>query len=108
MNRAERRRLSKKGAKDAIRNYKDSDIERIRQEERDKAVETAMILLLAIPIKVMHDVYGWRMRKRLPELGEYLIDEYQSFADGDMTLQEYEQLVFDYCGMKFQKNLEED
>jgi len=63
-----------------------------------------MILLLSIPIKVMHDKYGWGIKKRLPELSEALIDEYQSFTDGEMTLQEYQQLVYEYCGIRFERN----
>lgn len=110
MNRAERRRRQKQGLpvkKEPVLNMKASDIARMKEEASSMAVDTAITLLLAIPIKVMHDKYGWRMRKRLPELSDALIDEYQCFADGDMTLEEYQQLVYDYCGVKFQRN-EED
>lgn len=54
----------------------------------------------------MHDKYGWGMRKRLPELSDALIDEYQAFVEGDMTLEEYRELVYEYCGVKFQENKE--
>lgn len=110
MNRAERRRRAKQGLpveNEPVLNMKVSDINRIKEEANSMAVDTAMVLLLAIPIKVMHDKYGWRVKKRLPELSDALIDEYQNFADGDMTLEQYQQLVYDYCGLKFQINKED-
>lgn len=110
MNRSQRRNAQRQGlpvAKDPIITMKRSDIQRIKQEATDKATETAMILMLAIPVKVMYDKYGWRMKKRLPELAEALTDEYERFSEGEMTLEEYQNLVFDYCGIKFQKNEEE-
>ena len=111
MNRAERRRqakaLGQPVVKDPIISMKKSDIERIKREAAEEATETAMVLLLSIPVKVMHEVFGWGMRKRLPRLSDALIDEYQAFSDGDMTLQEYQDMVYEYCGVKFQKNKEE-
>ena len=92
MNRAERRKRAKLGlpvVNEPVINVKKSDITRMRQEDTEKAIDTAMVLLLSIPIKVMHDKYGWGMRKRLPELSDALIDEYQAFVEGDMTLEEY-------------------
>lgn len=107
MNRAERRRQAKltgsSVTKDPIISMKKSDIDRIKQD----ATETAMVLLLSIPIKVMHEQFGWGMKKRLQILSDALIDEYQSFSDGDVTLEEYQNMVYEYCGVKFQKN-EED
>lgn len=109
MNRAERRRRARLGlpvSNEPVYNMKRSDIRKLEHKSVDKAVDTAMVLLLSIPIKVMHDKYGWGMKKRLPELAEALIDEYQNFSDGDMTLEEYQELVYEWCGVKFQKNEE--
>lgn len=103
MNRAERRRRKKMGLpvnNEPVYNVKQSDINKLKKE----SVDTAMVLLLSVPIKVMHDKYGWGMRKRLPELADLLIDEYQNFADGYITLEEYQQLMYKWCGVKFQKD----
>lgn len=107
MNRAERRRQEKATAKDPIITMKKSDIERIKREAVEKATDEAMVLLLSIPVKVMHDKFGWGIRKRIPRLTDALIDEYQSFSDGEFTLEEYQEMVYEYCGVKFKKN-EED
>lgn len=103
MNRAERRRQAKTALKDPVIMMKKSDIDRIKHE----ATEQAMILLLSIPVKVMHEKFGWGSRKRLPRLSDALIDEYQMFADGDMSLQEYQDMVYELCDVKFQQNKED-
>lgn len=111
MNRAERRRQAKTTgfpmARDPIISMRKSDIDRIKQDAVEEATQTAITLLLSIPIKVMYEQYGWGMKKRLPELAEALIDEYQRFTDGEMTLEEYQEMVYEYCGVKFKKT-EED
>lgn len=71
-------------------------------KSRQKAIDDAFLLMVGIPVKVMHDKYGWRLRKRLPELAEAIIDEYQRFSDGEMTAEQYRDFVFENCGMKFE------
>lgn len=106
MNRAERRRLEKQGKtvqKEPVLSMRASDLERIKSEAREEAVDTAMVLLLGIPIKVLRDKYGWGMKKRLPEFAEALLEVYSDFCEGDMTLEEFRELIYEECGIKFQK-----
>ena len=106
MNRAERRRLEKQGKtvqKEAVLSMKASDLERIKNEAREEAVDTAMVLLLGIPVKVLHDKYGWGTKKRLPEFAEAVLDVYSDFSEGDMTLEEFRELIYTECGIKFQE-----
>lgn len=58
MNRQQRRMAQKKGlpvTHEPVFNMKQSDIKKIKQEASEKAVNTAMILLLGIPVKVLKD-----------------------------------------------------
>lgn len=58
MNRQQRRMAQKKGlpvAHEPVFNMKQSDIKKIKQEASEKAVNTAMILLLGIPVKVLKE-----------------------------------------------------
>ena len=106
MNRAERRKYKKMGLptqKETVFNLKQKDIDEIRSD----ALKEAFVLMLAIPVKVMHDEFGWGMKSRLPKLGEAIIEEYERFDNGDMTIEEYQDLVFQYCGMKFQTKEQE-
>lgn len=85
MNRAERRRLEKQGAnvrKEPVITMKSSEIEKIKSEAREEAVDTAMILLLGIPVKVLRERYGWGMKKRLPEFAEAVLEVYSDFSEG--------------------------
>ena len=107
MNRKQRRALERQGKivkKEPVYNMKQSDIQNMKQT----AMDTAMILLLALPIKVLRDEYGWGSKKRLPEFAEKLADEYSNFSNGDVSLEEYANLVYEYTGIKFEKNKEEE
>lgn len=103
MNRQQRRKLGIK-EHEAVFNMKQSDIKKMKDDATEQAVDTAMILLLGIPIKVLHDKYGWGMKKRLPEFAEAMIDVYTDFSNGDMTLEEFSELIYQEAGIKFQKN----
>lgn len=109
MNRQQRRMAKKQGKnipKDPVYNLKQSDIKNMKESAVSKATDAAMVLLLALPIKVLHEEYGWGTKKRLPEFGEKLTDEYQKFADGEVSLEEYANLVYEYTGIKFERSEE--
>ena len=96
MNRKQRRMAQKRGVavpKDPVYNIKRSDINSMKEQAVSDAADAAMVLLLALPIKVLRDEYGWGTKKRLPEFADKLTEEYQKFADGDVSLEEYANLV---------------
>lgn len=110
MNRKQRRAIQKRGGsvpKEAVYNVKKSDLIKMRKEANEKAVDNAadaaMVLLLALPIKVMRDKHKWGA-KRLTEFAEALTDEYQAFSDGDMSLEEYADFVYQYTGITFERS----
>ena len=85
MNRKQRRMAQKLGVavpKDPVYNIKRSDINSMKEQAVSDAADAAMVLLLALPIKVLRDEYGWGTKKRLPEFADKLAEEYQKFADG--------------------------
>lgn len=107
MNRQQRRMAQKKGlpvTHEPVFNMKQSDIKKMKQEATEQAVDAAMILLLGIPVKVLKEKYGWGMKKRLPEFCEAMIDVYTDFSNGDLTLEQFADLIYQECGVKFQKN----
>lgn len=102
MNRQQRRQAQKQKYKPVTRPQPyipmtASDVEKIKQD----AIDSAMVLLFGIPVKVLRDYYGWGAKKRLPEFADYLTDVYADFSNGDMTLEDFEQLVWEECGLKF-------
>ncbi len=107
MNRAERRRCKKQGLPvkhDPVYMVKESDMIRQRNEVESFAVDTAMVLLFAIPIKVMNEQFGWGAKTRLPKFIDALAEEYEVFSKGEMTLEAYSNYVFEKVGLQFQKN----
>lgn len=73
-----------------------------RKRDIDLGTNQALVLMLAIPLKVMHDKYGWRARKRLPEFCDAISDEYQKIVDGDYKdFDEYADFVERVTGGRF-------
>ena len=85
MGRAERRRLEKQKGKqvktynltrdqlhNAVRKVTEEDLKRIKQEAMEDAINTAMTLLLVLPMEVLMDHY-WKKSyaKKIPEFIEY-------------------------------------
>lgn len=108
MNRKQRRVAQKKGIavpKDPVYNIKNSDIRHMKENAVSEAADAAMVLLFAIPVKVMREKYGFGA-KRLTALADALTAEYQNFSDGDTSLEEYANLVYQYTGIKFERSKE--
>lgn len=70
----------------------------------EDAANKALLLTMAIPVKVLHDKYGWRRCKRLPDFADAIIEEFQNFQDGTMSLQDYELEVYKHPGIRFKKD----
>ena len=101
--RAELRR-QKKAERKKKKTYNMTNEQREQEKARNVALGTdqAIILLLAIPLKVMHDKYGWRARKRLPEFCDAISEEYQRFVDGQYKdIFDYAEFVEQVTGGRF-------
>ncbi len=92
-----------KGVKDRTYTLRQSDIIRIKEEAKQEAVDAAIILLLSLPVKVLHDNFGFGARKRLPQFAELLTDEYHKFTEGEMTLEDYQNFIYEKIGIKFER-----
>lgn len=104
MNRAERRRLARKQSqKEPVYNIKSSNLTQIKEKASRDAVDVAFKLMIGIPTMVLHDKYGWGGKKRLPEFAEYVLDLYDSFDKGYLTLDDIEQCIYEETGISFQR-----
>lgn len=105
MNRAERRRLEKKqNKKQPVYNVSKQNLDKIKQDATEEAVNEAMILLFSLPIKVLKNHYGWGNIKRLPDFAELLCDTYQEFVNSGRSLKDEQDFVFEQTGIKFQRS----
>lgn len=102
MNRAERRRA---GKKDKVATYTltQDQIDQLKQEARDEAVEIAVTLMLALPLEVLKDNYWVKSAKRrLPKFLDKVLSLYDSWNKGTLTLEELREDLWNYGGIKLQ------
>ena len=77
------------------------EYDRVMKEVRENATEDAITMFLTITVKVMHDKYGWRSKKRLPDLAQALTDEFQNFYESGLDVEKYCDDVADETGLRF-------
>ncbi len=113
MNRKQRREMKKQGIdvpKTPTYNLNWDDMIRIKkeatQEAYDDAVTTAMTLLLSIPVMVGMKKYGWTSEE-MEWFCNDVLEEYERFNSGEKSLEEYQKFVYEQCGIRFEKKVEE-
>lgn len=106
MNRAERR---KKGLpKEPVYNLTQSQIEQMKVDATNVAIDTALILMLGLPVYVLHDHYPELMKREVDGKGreerftDLLLKQYEMFQEGYFTLADVKQLLLDECGLKIE------
>lgn len=118
MGRAERRRaersenkaktvtynLTKEQLELAVREKVRGELEQVKQEATDEAVNTAMILMLTLPCKVLMDWY-WpnSYKKRLPDFVTKLLDYYEKWQNGELDIDQMREELWEYGGVRIQE-----
>lgn len=103
MNRAERRRADRdKGKKTATYNLSEDQIQEIKKKAVDEAVDTAFILMLALPVMVLHDKYAKLMKKdtRLINFMDEILELYDSYNKGYFTIEDLVNTIYEETGVK--------
>ena len=114
MNRAERRRqvreekhktttynLTEEQLNAMVRERVDKSLADVKQEITDDAINTAMILLLTLPMKVLMDHYWTKTaRKRIPEFTEHVLDYYEKWQNGEIDITDLQNDLWEYGGIK--------
>ena len=113
MNRAERRRLEKQGkkvAKEPVINIKTADVDKIKKESAQEAVDVGFTLMLAIPTMVIHDKFGKLMKKvdkegktREETFVDLCLDVYDSFVKGYITLDDLHKCLYEEGGTQVKR-----
>lgn len=115
MGRAERRRAQKNEQKaktatynltkaqlDAVVREKIGDeLARVKQEAMEEAVNTAMVLLLTLPLEVLMDYY-WKKSyaKRIPEFTNHVLEYYEMWQNGELDMDKLKEDLWQYGGVK--------
>ena len=118
MGRAERRRTQKceqkakaatynltKSQLDVLVREKISDeLDRVKQEATNDAINQAMILLLTLPLEVLMDYYWTKSyAKRIPEFTEHVLEYYEKWQNGELDMDKLKEDLWVYGGVKFEE-----
>lgn len=119
MGRAERRRQERESNKAKVATYNltqaqldqmvrdriQEDLKRVKQEATDNAINTAMALLLTLPLEVLMDHY-WKKTyaKKIPEFTEYVLDYYSKWQDGELDMEKMKADLWEYGGVRLEES----
>lgn len=119
MNRAERRRRAREQEKaktvtynltqaqlDAlIRERIGEKLKEIKQQAAGEAVNTAMVLLLTLPLEVLMDFY-WKKSyaKRIPQFTQHVLDYYAKWENGELDMDELKRDLWEYGGVRLEES----
>lgn len=122
MNRAEIRRLEREKIKEKTRTYnltkaqldalvrervqsELNDIKaKIKKEATEDAVNTAMVLMLTLPLKVLIDNY-WTSKEQLeqiPEFTDKVIEYYEKWQNGELDIDKLREDLWNYAGVRLE------
>lgn len=93
--------LTKSQLDTIIKDKIQGQLEIIKKEARDEAVNTAMILMLTLPLEVLMDHY-WKKsyNKRLPGFVEHVLDYYSKWQDGELDMDKLREDLWEFGGLK--------
>ena len=115
MGRAERRRTQKLEQKEKTTTYNPTkaqldamvrkkigdELTRVKQEATDDAVNTAMVLLLTLPLEVLMDHYWTKSyAKRIPKFTERVLEYYERWQNGELDMEKLKEDLWEYGGVK--------
>lgn len=103
MNRKQRRKnkIPTGVLREAIYTLTKSDIDKIKLQATEQAIEQSLTLLLAMPVKVLKEHYGFS-RKKLENFCAFISDEYDSLELSKKSLDECRQMLYEQAGVRFE------
>lgn len=118
MTRAERRRQQKDEIKAKTATYNvtkaqldmmvkeqiESKLNEIKQQATDEAVNTAMILMLTLPLEVLMDHYWTKTYDRkIPEFTNYVLEYYKKWENGEIDMDKLRDDLWEYGGVRLEE-----
>lgn len=87
-----------------IREKISDEIDKAKQQATDDAINTAMILLLTLPLEVLMDHY-WKKTyaKRIPEFTDHVLEYYERWQNGELDLEKLKKDLWIYGGIRLEK-----
>ena len=77
---------------------------KVKEDVTNEAVNTAMILLLSLPMKVLMDHYWTKTSKnRIPQFTNHILEYYQKWQNGEFDMAEIEKELWEYAGIRLEE-----
>lgn len=84
-----------------VRDKIGDELERVKKEATDDAVNTAMVLLLTLPLEVLMDHYWTKSyAKRIPKFTDLVLEYYERWQDGELDMDKLKEDLWVYGGVK--------
>lgn len=117
MNRQQRRAAERRDQKARIKTYtltEDQLKEHVRralevelkdhhEEMMNDAINTAMVLLLTLPLEVLMDHYWPKSyAKKIPEFTSYVLEYYERWQNGELDMDKLKEDLWEYGGIRLE------
>lgn len=84
-----------------VRDKIGDELKRVKKEATEDAVNTAMILLLTLPLEVLMDYYWPKSyAKRIPKFTDRVIEYYERWQNGELDMDKLKEDLWNYGGVK--------
>ena len=88
-------------SREIVREAAKKELNRVREEAFNDAVNQAMLLTLVLPAKVLMDIYWPKSyKKRVPEFVEHVLEYYTRWQEGEWDIDELKQELWEIGGVK--------
>lgn len=81
-----------------------NELEKVKQQATDDAVNTAMILLLTLPLEVLMDYYWPKSyAKRIPKFTTHVLEYYKRWQNGELDMEKLKEDLWEYGGVRLEE-----
>ena len=87
-----------------VRERIQSELDRIKKEATEEALNTAMVLMLTLPLKVLIDNY-WTSKEQLeqiPDFTDKVIEYYEKWQNGELDIDKLREDLWNYAGVRLE------
>lgn len=108
MNRSERRKL-KAVNNSPVYNITGEQLKNMQlqlddklEEVKTEAIMESFIMMISIPLKILKEKYQVE-DDVLQDVANSIVDEYEEFSNGKVSIEEYKKISYDTCGILLKK-----
>ena len=117
MNRQQRRAAERKEQKAKVKTYNlteaqlqvyvrqaiEKELKNNNEEVMNESINTAMILLLTLPLEVLMDHYWPKSyAKKIPEFTNYVLEYYERWQNGELDMDKLKEDLWEYGGVRLE------